>query len=82
MSSHVDKYLVDRYFRRGSVAVPLHFTGVTGLRLTSAIWLLSRGSLLLPLSQFSSVVAETPPDPECCTGICRCCDFLAGHDRR
>jgi uncharacterized membrane protein len=50
ISTHIDKYLVDRYFRQGSVAVLLLFTGTTGALLAPAIWLLRPASLFLPPS--------------------------------
>jgi uncharacterized membrane protein len=55
-STHVDKYLVDRYFRRGSVAVLMVFTAATGLLAAPAVWLLQPDALVLPLRTIVPVV--------------------------
>lgn len=66
VSTHIDKYLVDRYFHTGSVAVLMVFTGVTGLLLAAAIWTLGPGLLaqryallLAPLSLVQAVGGTT-----------------------
>jgi uncharacterized membrane protein len=40
ISTHFDKYLVERYFKHASVAVLLVFTALTGLMLLPPIWLM------------------------------------------
>jgi len=57
-STHIDKYLVDHYFHTGSVAVLLVFTGVTGLLLALAIWLLGPGLLVLSLPSVLLILAS------------------------
>ena len=54
ISTHLDKYLVERYFKQSSVAVLLIFTAFAGLALLPIIWLwqptviaLDAGSVLL-----------------------------------
>jgi drug/metabolite transporter (DMT)-like permease len=39
ISTHLDKYLVERYFKKSSVAVLLIFTALAGLALLPVIWL-------------------------------------------
>ncbi len=58
VSTHIDKYLVDRYFHRGSVAVLLLYTAAAGLLLAPAVWLLRPPSLTLPLSNIAVIVAS------------------------
>ncbi len=58
ISTHIDKYLVDRYFHSGSVAVLLVFTGVTGSLLAPAIWLLGPGLLVLNLPSVLLIIAS------------------------
>ncbi|HVC59007.1 MAG TPA: EamA family transporter [Acetobacteraceae bacterium] len=55
-STHIDKYLVDRYFHRGSVAVLLVFTAATGLVVAPVVWLLQPGSFTLPLRNIVLIV--------------------------
>jgi len=58
MSAHIDKYLIDRCFRRGSVAVLLVFTAVTSLLLALAIWLPRPDTFALPLSSAVLIVGS------------------------
>lgn len=39
LSTHIDKYLVERYFKQGSVAVLMVFTAIIGAFAMPAIWL-------------------------------------------
>lgn len=45
LSTHVDKYLVERYFKRSSVAVLLVFTALIGLLVLPVVGLLDRAAL-------------------------------------
>src|SRR5580700_8668854 len=38
VSTHIDKYLVDRYFRHSDTAVLMVFTALVGIALLPAIW--------------------------------------------
>ena len=38
ISTHIDKYLVDKYFRHSSVAVLLVFTSLIGVAMLPVIW--------------------------------------------
>lgn len=49
ISTHFDKYLVERYFKDSLVAVLLIFTALTGLFLAPLVWLLDPNVLALPL---------------------------------
>jgi uncharacterized membrane protein len=49
MSTHFDKYLVERYFKQTSVAVLLMFTALTGLALLPFIWFFRPDVVALPL---------------------------------
>ena len=50
VSTHLDKYLVERYFKNTSVAVLLVFTALMGLVLLPIIWLYRPDVTSLPLS--------------------------------
>ncbi|MEJ0020311.1 MAG: EamA family transporter [Acetobacteraceae bacterium] len=58
ISTHIDKFLVDRYAHRGDVGVLVVFTGMTGLIVAAAIWLLLPTTLALPLSSIALIVAS------------------------
>jgi uncharacterized membrane protein len=48
LSTHLDKYLVERYFRHTSVAVLLIFTALVGVLLLPVIWWYQPDALSLP----------------------------------
>lgn len=48
ISTHFDKYLVERYFKKSNVAVLLIFTALTGLLLLPVIWVFHPGVAALP----------------------------------
>lgn len=50
ISTHFDKYLVERYFKHSNVAILLLFTGLTGLAAMPVIGFFNPGALALPLS--------------------------------
>ena len=39
LSTHIDKYLVERYFKQGSVAVLMVFTTIIGALALPFVWL-------------------------------------------
>jgi uncharacterized membrane protein len=47
-STHLDKYLVEKYFKDSDVAVLLVFTALIGLVALPAIWFFDRGATFLP----------------------------------
>jgi len=47
LSVHVDKYLVERYFKQGSVAVLMVFTAIIGVLVLPFIWLYQPGVVSL-----------------------------------
>lgn len=49
-STHIDKYLVDKYFRNASTAVLMVFTALIDLLALPVIWLFVPGVFLLPLA--------------------------------
>ncbi|MCL5733783.1 MAG: DMT family transporter [Patescibacteria group bacterium] len=49
-STHIDKYLVEKYFKYGSVAVLMVFTAIIGLLLLPFIWWFKPQVLNLPFS--------------------------------
>jgi len=57
-STHVDKYLVERYFKEGSVAVLMVFTAVMGLVTLPFIWWYQPGVLTLPLQSIAVMAAS------------------------
>jgi drug/metabolite transporter (DMT)-like permease len=48
ISTHFDKFLVERYFKESNVAVLLIFTALTGLVLMPLIWIFEPGVTTLP----------------------------------
>ncbi len=59
ISTHIDKYVVDRYVPRGGgVAVLVVFTSAIGLLVAPAVWLLVPGSLALPSRAIMLIVAS------------------------
>jgi len=48
ISTHIDKYLVDKYFHDSDTAVLMIFTAVVGLLALPIIWFFEPGVLLLP----------------------------------
>ena len=57
-STHIDKFLVDSYFARGSVVGLLLYTSATGLLLAAAILVLRPNSWDLPLQSVSLMTAS------------------------
>jgi drug/metabolite transporter (DMT)-like permease len=47
LSTHIDKYLVERYFKQGSVAVLMVFTAIIGVLALPFIWLFQPGVVSL-----------------------------------
>ena len=47
LSTHIDKYLVERYFKQGSVAVLMVFTAIIGALALPFIWLFQPGMVSL-----------------------------------
>jgi drug/metabolite transporter (DMT)-like permease len=47
LSTHIDKYLVERYFKQGSVAVLMVFTAIIGVFALPFIWLFQPGVVSL-----------------------------------
>lgn len=56
LSTHIDKYLVERYFKQGSVAVLMVFTAIIGALSLPLIWLFQPGVVALNL-QSTAVIA-------------------------
>ncbi len=53
ISTHFDKYLVERYFKDSHVAVLLIFTALTGLVFLPVIWIFQPGATALPVRTMS-----------------------------
>jgi len=49
VSTHFDKYLIERFFKTGSVAVFMVFTAFIGVFMAPVIWFFTRGVIGLPL---------------------------------
>jgi drug/metabolite transporter (DMT)-like permease len=49
LSTHIDKYLVERYFKQGSVAVLMVFTAIIGALALPIIWFFQPGVVALDL---------------------------------
>jgi len=47
LSTHIDKYLVERYFKQGSVAVLMVFTAIIGALALPFVWLFQPGVVAL-----------------------------------
>lgn len=56
ISTHLDKYLVERYFKYSNVAVLLLFTALTGLAFAPLVWIFDPGVTALP---FDSIALMT-----------------------
>jgi drug/metabolite transporter (DMT)-like permease len=56
LSTHIDKYLVERYFKHGSVAVLMVFTAIIGALALPFIWLFQPGVVVLD-QQSMAVIA-------------------------
>ncbi|MCL4437425.1 DMT family transporter [Patescibacteria group bacterium] len=52
-STHIDKYLVEKYFKFGSVAVLMVFTAIIGLLLLPFVWWFNPRVLSLPFSSIA-----------------------------
>ncbi|MCL5733229.1 MAG: EamA family transporter, partial [Patescibacteria group bacterium] len=52
-STHIDKYLVEKYFKFGSVAVLMVFTAIIGLLLLPFVWWFNPWVLSLPFSSIA-----------------------------
>jgi uncharacterized membrane protein len=57
LSTHIDKYLVERYFKQGSVAVLMVFTAIIGALALPFVWLFQPG--VVALDHESMVVIAT-----------------------
>jgi uncharacterized membrane protein len=58
VSTHIDKYLVDRYFRHSDTAVLIVFTALVGLALLPVIWVLDPTVLKPPLTAMLVMAAS------------------------
>ncbi len=58
ISTHIDKYLVEKYFRQSSVAVLLVFTSLIGVVMLPFIWLYQPHVLDLPLASIAVIMAS------------------------
>ncbi len=58
LSTHVDKYLVERYFKEGSVAVLLVFTALIGLLLLPFVGYYQPGAFKIPLVDILVIAAS------------------------
>jgi drug/metabolite transporter (DMT)-like permease len=47
LSTHIDKYLVERYFKQGSVAVLMVFTAIIGTLALPFVWFFQPGVVVL-----------------------------------
>ena len=57
-STHIDKYLVERYFKNSDTAVLMVFTALIGLVMLPFIWFLEPGMLALPLTNILVMTAS------------------------
>ncbi len=57
LSTHIDKYLVDRYFRHSDTAVLMVFTSLIGVVMLPPIWLFERGVFDLPALDIAVLTA-------------------------
>ena len=57
-STHIDKYLVDRYFRNSDTAVLIVFTALIGVCMLPFIWVFNPGVLALPRTSIAVMVAS------------------------
>ena len=56
-STHIDKYLVDRYFQNSDTAVLMVFTALIGLLMLPFIWFFQPGIFRLPWSSIAVMMA-------------------------
>lgn len=57
-STHIDKYLVDRYFKNADTAVLIVFTALIGIFMLPFIWFFKPGVLALPPTSIAVMVAS------------------------
>ncbi len=57
-STHMDKYLVDRYFKNSDTAVLMVFTAWIGLLMLPFIWVFDAPALALPLTSILVMIAS------------------------
>jgi drug/metabolite transporter (DMT)-like permease len=58
LSTHIDKYLVERYFKQGSVAVLMVFTAIIGALALPFVWLFQPGVVALDLESMVVIAAS------------------------
>lgn len=58
LSTHIDKYLVDRYFKHGSIAVLMVFTAIIGALAMPFIWFLQPHVVLLDLRSMAVIAVS------------------------
>ncbi|HEX3012494.1 MAG TPA: DMT family transporter [Syntrophomonadaceae bacterium] len=58
LSTHIDKYLVERYFKQGSVAVLMVFTAIIGVLALPFIWLFQPGVVALDYESMAVIAAS------------------------
>jgi len=58
MSTHIDKYLVERYFKHGSVAVLMVFTAIIGALALPFIWLFQPSVVVLDLQSMAVITVS------------------------
>ena len=57
-SVHIDKYIVEKYFKEGSVAVLMVFTAIIGLIALPFIWIADQRVAILPLQSIAVIVSS------------------------
>ncbi|MFA7309514.1 MAG: EamA family transporter [Candidatus Paceibacterota bacterium] len=57
-STHIDKYLVERYFKNSDTAVLMVFTALIGLLALPFIWIFSPATLALPLTNVFVLISS------------------------
>jgi hypothetical protein len=55
LSKHIDKYLVERYFKKGNVAVLMVFTAIIGALALPFIWFFQPGAVAWVYNQWRSL---------------------------
>jgi drug/metabolite transporter (DMT)-like permease len=58
LSTHIDKYLVERYFKHGSIAVLMVFTAILGALSLPIIWFFKPGVIVLDLRSIAVIVTS------------------------
>jgi drug/metabolite transporter (DMT)-like permease len=58
LSTHIDKYLVERYFKHGSVAVLMVFTAIIGALALPFIWLFRPGVVVLDIQSMAIIAVS------------------------